>query len=107
MANSTPEFKTTQVDLKLINHLFAFEGCELLNASLVSELIRLGWKQATFDEVVKIAPKCEHGGAVAYYSKQRNSLLIPNEDNPDSITSIEIEKNGTVHFHGLPRSFPA
>jgi hypothetical protein len=106
MANNIPEFKVTRADLELIKHLFAFEGCEPLTEELVNRLIRLGWQLSIFNQVREIAPKCEHGGISAYYSNQRDSLLILNNDDPDSITSIEIEKNNTVHFHGLPHGLP-
>lgn len=97
MAN-IPEFKVTQVDLNLLNELFAFEGAEPLTDLLVSKLIRLGWKKSIFDQISKIIPKCEHGGVIVFYSKKRHSILMPGNE---PLTTVEITKTHT-HFHALP-----
>jgi hypothetical protein len=98
MQNDIPEFKITQADLNLLNELFAFEGSEPLTGLLVFKLISQGFKQSLFNEIQKIAPRCEHGGVEAYYSKKRNSILVPGDE---PLTTIEITKTHT-HFHALP-----
>jgi hypothetical protein len=98
MACDIPELKATQADLNLLNELFAFEGSEPLTDLLVYKLIRQGFNQALFDQIQKIASHCEHGGVEAYYSKKRNSILMPGDE---PLTTIEITKTHT-HFHALP-----
>ncbi len=98
MASDIPELKATQADLNLLNELFAFKGSEPLTDLLVSKLIRSGWKKSIFDQIAKITPKCEHGGVIVFYSKKRDSILMPGNE---PLTTVEITKTHT-HFHALP-----
>jgi hypothetical protein len=106
MANNIPKFKVTQADFDLLNEIFAFKDAEPLSEQLVSKLIRKGWPSSIFLEIQSsdFVPRCEHGGAIVYYSKKRNSLLLSIQD--ELPTTLEIEQNLTKHFHSLPHKLP-
>jgi len=99
------ELKVQTVDLGLINHLFAFEGCELLDTSIISRLICQGWPPAIFQELltVNFLPRCD-GFPMVFYSRNRDTLLMSVLET-DLPTTLEIEKNLTKHFHSMPPSY--
>jgi hypothetical protein len=76
--------------------LLAFEGAEPLTDELVEQLIDRGWKDV-LSAIQAVAPRCEHGGCIAFYSSKRKSILFPG---PEEFTSFEITQD-TIQLHAL------
>lgn len=94
--------ETTNANEELIMELFGCVGSELLSESLVRELLIEGWMSSIFEKIQKIGVRCEHGGIEAYYSKKRNSLLVPGKER---FQTFEFLKNGDLKEHRLPSNF--
>lgn len=94
--------ETTNANEELIMELFGCVGSELLSESLVRKLLTQGWMSSIFEKIQKIGVSCEHGGIEAYYSKKRNSLLVPGKER---FQTFEFLKNGDLKEHRLPSDF--
>jgi hypothetical protein len=86
--------KNKRVDKSVFFEIFAFEGCQPLSDDLVAFLISKGWPPYIF-EMVKSSAPVEGCGVVAYYSKNRDSILYPGKGH---LTTVEVTKTETHYY---------
>jgi len=83
---------------KDIREIALLEGLPMVDETLINKLIDNGWSIELFKQIEdEKGFRCPHGNIVAFYSKRRNSILIPNVVGDDQVTWEISQKEISLH----------